>query len=298
MKLVMTLLVRDADDLLTANLEYHLSQGVDHFVVTDNRSTDGTREILEAYRARGLVDLIDEPADNYAQGKWVTRMARRAARELGADWVINNDADEFWWPPEGGDLKALLAACPEGTAAMRAQRLDFVPTPAAEEQPFHEAMVVRERASRNVLDQPLPPKVCHRASLRYRNLVGNHVVQERRGPLRLWRDLQTVDLGMVILHFPRITYGKFERKIRLGGAALKRNLLLSRDTGAAWRKLHDLQLQGGLRGYWDEQLHTQEELEERVRRGELALDTRLRDHLRPLLGAAEPTTARRPEASP
>src|SRR6476659_114991 len=97
MKLVMTLLVRDEQDIVRENLDFHLAQGVDEVIVTDNGSEDATVEILREYESRGVVRLLHEPEDDYSQGSWVTRMAQLAASQ-GADWVINNDADEFWWP--------------------------------------------------------------------------------------------------------------------------------------------------------------------------------------------------------
>ena len=61
MKLFMTLLVQDEADILALNLEHHLAQGIDHFIVTDNRSVDATASILEEYSLRGLLSLIHEP---------------------------------------------------------------------------------------------------------------------------------------------------------------------------------------------------------------------------------------------
>src|SRR5690242_4824967 len=103
MRLVMTLLVRDEEDIVAANLDYHLNRGVDFILVTDNRSVDTTPDILHRYAA-DVVRIINEPDDDYQQWRWVTRMARLAATEYGADWVFHCDADEFWWP-ESGSLK-------------------------------------------------------------------------------------------------------------------------------------------------------------------------------------------------
>ena len=47
--IVMTLLVRNEEDIIKNNIDYHLNQGIDHIIVTNNLSTDGTRDILESY---------------------------------------------------------------------------------------------------------------------------------------------------------------------------------------------------------------------------------------------------------
>ena len=54
MKLVMTLLVRDEADIVDAQIAFHLDAGVDFVVATDNRSEDGTTEILERYAREGI----------------------------------------------------------------------------------------------------------------------------------------------------------------------------------------------------------------------------------------------------
>lgn len=109
-RLVMTLLVKNEEEMLEQNLLFHKKMGVDAFIVTDNNSTDGTMEIIEKYRKKGwIVEVIRETATDYEQKAWVDRMIWHAKTRFGADWVINADADEFWFSPLGNLKKELSA---------------------------------------------------------------------------------------------------------------------------------------------------------------------------------------------
>ena len=162
MKIIMTLLVRDEQDIIRENIEFHQSQGVDYFIVTDNNSVDLTPRFLKEYEKKGVLRYIFEGHDNYNQHAWVTRMARLAHVEHGADWVINNDADEFWWPKDG-NLKDTFYKIPLEYNIISADRYNFVVTDNTD-TPFYQSMIYREKTSLNPLGQPLPPKVAHRGS--------------------------------------------------------------------------------------------------------------------------------------
>ncbi len=267
MKLVMTLLVRDEQDIVRENLDFHLAQGVDQVVVTDNGSEDATAEILREYESQGVVRLLFEASDDYSQGRWVTRMARLAATE-GADWVINNDADEFWWP-RGGSLKSTFERLGDEVGLLVAHRQNFVPRP-EDGRPFWERMTGRERESLNPLGKPLPPKLAHRAHPEITVAQGNHKVE---GPA-LGERLD--DASIEILHFPMRTYAQFENKIIKGGRAYARNRELPERTGRTWRRLYETWEQGGLRDHYDENVVGE------APGAELLEDTRLRDFLRDL----------------
>lgn len=107
-RLVMTILVKDEADIIEANIRTHASLGVDAFAVMDNNSTDGTREILSKLQEEFELIVIDEKG-SYSQAKWMRQLAHIAKKELKADWVINNDADEFWLPRNEKTLKENLA---------------------------------------------------------------------------------------------------------------------------------------------------------------------------------------------
>lgn len=107
-RLVMTILVKNEADIIEANIRTHAALGVDAFVVMDNDSTDGTREILAKLQNEFELLIIDEKGQ-YNQAKWMKRLANIAKNGLKADWVINNDADEFWLPSNDRNLKENLA---------------------------------------------------------------------------------------------------------------------------------------------------------------------------------------------
>lgn len=105
-RLVMTILVKNESDIIAQNIKTHQALGVDAFVVMDNDSNDGTREMLEDLKKEYEITVIDEKGA-YNQKKWMTRLAKEAKSIYKADWVINNDADEFWIPHQGGLKESL-----------------------------------------------------------------------------------------------------------------------------------------------------------------------------------------------
>lgn len=109
-RLIMTLLVKNEEDMLEENLLFHKAMGVDGFIITDNNSSDRTPEIIRKYKEKGwIVEAIEEKATDYQQKKWVDRMIWKAKSVHKADWVINADADEIWYAPSD-DLKTELVS--------------------------------------------------------------------------------------------------------------------------------------------------------------------------------------------
>ncbi len=94
--LTMTILVKNEADIIEKNIRYHAKKGVDNFVVMDNNSTDGTREILEELKKEYEITIIDEKGI-YNQAKWMTKLTHIARKKYNPSWLIPNDADEFWY---------------------------------------------------------------------------------------------------------------------------------------------------------------------------------------------------------
>jgi hypothetical protein len=185
-RVVMALKVRDEEDVIESVLRYHRAQGVDFFIVTDNASTDRTPAILGRWVEGGLARVISEPSPELRERgqEWVTRMARLAATEHGADWVVHGDADEFWWPLEG-TIKQALASVPVDFGVVLGPRVEFVARPDGPGT-FFDRLVYREARSM------LRPKIAHRALADVIVLHrGQHDVTAGTDPEDAWQRLRT-----------------------------------------------------------------------------------------------------------
>jgi len=277
MKLVMTLLARDEADVIEAWLAFHLNADADFVIATDNRSEDGTTDVLEAYAREGHVHLLREAGEDLRQNEWVARMARLAATDFGADWVINSDADEFWWP-RGASLRDVLDAVPERYGTVGAFLRTFCPPPDGAEGSFAERMTVRFSALAPINDpaslfKPIR-KVVHRAHPDIQVTRGNHaLVDSPFAPLRGWYPIE-------VFHFPLRSHAQCERKATLQGTAFEK--YVARPPTAYHANMFAALKSGKIAEYYDALVLSQDELERGLEQGRLVEDTRLRDALRSL----------------
>ena len=177
MRIVMTLMVRDEADIIERQIDFHRAAGVDFFIVSDHESRDGTSEILERYAEEGILHRIPVVSPAKRQAEWVTRMARLAASDFGADWVINSDADEFWWP-WGGNLKEVLQRIPDRYGVLQTFVRAFLPRTGDDD--FADRMTVRF-APAAPINSPFSP---FRVNVRLLHRAAGDIVVGRAPPRR------------------------------------------------------------------------------------------------------------------
>jgi len=270
-KLVMTLLVRDEADIVDAQIAYHLNAGVDFVIAMDNGSQDGTLDVFDSYARAGYLHLLHEAGNDFRQAEWVTRMARLAATEFGADWVLNTDADEFWWPRQG-TFKEILSEVPARFGMVRALLRNFPPRP-DEGGWFLDRMVARVAPRELELHSPMriQDKVLHRADPAISVTTGNHeAYADGLADLRGWYPVE-------ILHFPVRSVDQFIRKLSAYWAALTKQS--HHDPLAHLYPGYDALREGRVDEYYASLAVDDEALERGVEDGSLVIDTRVRDAL-------------------
>ena len=313
-RVVLTLKVRDEDDVIEDNLRYHVAQGVSSFVITDNGSTDGTPEILRRWSDAGLAEVFREDGTDFRREGhvWVTRMAQRAATHLNADWVMNGDADELWWPIQG-TIPETLAGIDSRYGTVVAPRGEFIARP-DEGESVWERLTIRETRS------TLRPKVAHRALEDIWVLHrGQHDVSAGSDANDVWQRLRAPGRPVLrpvrreggeetedrlawaptwplrILHFPLRSFAQYKRRVEV---ALFHGQFAENETRTRLLKAYE---GGGLAELYEEMLVAGDELEAGLEDGTYVVDERVKELMAgvpdPLSEPVDPAAVPRPQLS-
>lgn len=213
-------MVRDEEDVIAHTIEHLLGQGVQHVLVADNLSTDGTPALLRDMAARWPVTVAHDRLPAMLQEHKVSRLARLATA-AGAEWIVPFDADELWCS-SSGTLADTLAKSPHSVLAVPMH--DHVPS--ADDDPAEPNPYLRLR--RRLVEPKAMGKVAFRAHRLAFVEAGNHFVRHPAAP--------AVVSDLFIRHVPFRNAEQVVRKVRQGAEA---SIAANRDGNFSvhWRAL-------------------------------------------------------------
>ena len=285
-RLAMTILARDEADIIEDNIRFHASAGVDKFVVTDNASLDGTREILEKLSKEFDVKIFDEPSHTIDQDRWVSRMADWLKENNACDWIINNDADEFWLTDSDnlrtGVLEALRSSAND-TGVLICSRQNMIAskeTTARQDYIFYQNnfAVLKNMIpdcggtewsvkSGNIVIRKLPGKVITRVEGLKSIGMGNH------GASHLGSRAECSNIE--IFHYPIRSYEQFQKKVVNYGSSLEKNERFSLNISSHLRHWYECHKDGILREQYDLFVLPEQELVDLQKKNILKNDSRI-----------------------
>jgi len=250
-KLIMTLLARDEGDIIRHNIEFHLKNGVDFIIATDNASTDNTRDILIEYKNKKKLYLIDEPERTFSQAAWNNRMSQIAIDRHGADIIFHCDADEFWCP-NNGDLKSEIGNSSANVLIVNLINVlleyqngnESFPQDAkyAVTNPIETADYEEDSKKDNFYFFKYPPKVMLKTDKGLLEVShGNHHIVSPSVDIKY-----EISRNIEIYHFPIRGKAKFYHKVIKSGQAIEQNILGSKSQGFHIRRWYNSYKNGAL----------------------------------------------------
>lgn len=240
-------IVKDEADIIETTIR-HVATQVDGLIVSDNRSTDGTREILDKLALELPLTVIDDPVVGYYQSQKTTDMLH-LARAAGATWCVPFDADEIPYSPHGRIGDILTDSIPAECEAAWVSGYDHVTTDIDPDEPDPTVRMGWRRTEPNNL-----PKMFVRCVPGIIVDMGNHraLHPDREVNTFLDRDL------FVIRHFPYRSSAQFESKARNGAAAYAAAPDLGDQHGTHWRSYGETLAEhgsGALEGHYRKWFH-------------------------------------------
>jgi hypothetical protein len=247
------MLVRNEQNILPYSAAYLLYElQVDRLIIADNGSTDRTVTILRRLAATDERVRWTDASGVYLQSEIITGLARDAWRQ-GADWVLPNDADEFFWfrgkafntlswPSQAGVLHLSMRNFIQGSwvAKDHPRSLETMIFSAEPVGTIVDAQALAESGTVAVSEVYWPHKLILRACEAMVVQKGNHTASAVEG------DTVAVEDGAV-LHAPLRGRDSLARRVDISS-----RLLPARSSGESWhlRRLPVIEAAGGLDAEW------------------------------------------------
>jgi hypothetical protein len=238
MRLAGVAMVRDEADIIEPFVRTNLAL-LDVLYVMIHRSSDGTREILQALYREGLqIRLMEIQEEAYRQEHHTNFAVRVALREERADFAFPIDADEFVRARDRASLEAALAALPAGTPGVMPW-INYAPT--AQDRASPNPLARLERRVRMSPIRALELEYCKVVVGPWFNdlpdgriLEGAHVVFD--GPRQI--PVQVLE-GVTMCHYPVRSGEHLAQKAVLGWLAhLLRGVdIESSNVAGHWRRI-------------------------------------------------------------
>ncbi len=265
LRIVSVSMIGNEADIVEAFVRDNLAY-VDHMLIAEHNTLDGTRDILQALVAEGLpltVTRIETAA--FDQAGVTNALLAQAVGRFDPDWVIPLDADEFLDAESRDALEAELTAL--GGSHARLRWIQHVPTTQDDPAEAHPARRIRHRyafAPPNPAQNPYVWKLALNGRLirpyldRYDLEKGSHRVVFR-GCREPSAQPATILRHAVLRHYPVRSFEQLSLKAGLGmlqGRLAGRNELGGTHVPRLYRQLlagrHDLaDLQRSVREYLD-----------------------------------------------
>lgn len=213
-KLIMTIVCKDEEAIIEQQIRFHKAMGVDGFIVINHNSIDNTLNILKKLKEEGIVyEIINKTTSYHEHNVWVDEMIRLAKDKYEADWVINSDADEFYFS-KSLDLKESIRKANDANVIMVDSiffvpdgRDDFFSCPYFLTRPFYKFEVELFNLDGGAKSSEfMCPKVIHKTK-GYRSILpGNHDID-----LKNKKAIVSADINLYHYHIKN--YKFYEAKV-------------------------------------------------------------------------------------
>lgn len=240
MKIIAVMSMRNESDIVESWVRYYV-HAVDHVIITNNSSVDGSGELLRKLLAEGLPLTVDvDNRSGFFQEQRMRKMMRRAFFEFQADWVLLLDADEFVVPPRGRTIREVFNEL-KNDCPIKLAWTTYVPTDTDPDEPNILRRITHrlEYEVKNFYKVMVPAEIGKKRQAVI--MMGNHDIRINGKSVTT----QDTPSGMYLAHFPVRSKEQLATKILVGWLATLARPNHIKGENYHWKLLFDKIFNGG-----------------------------------------------------